>query len=416
MGFPAYFRRILPLMLALASAPFVLAQSVTPEIKSQVLASMGRIVTTQAFAAGADFSKWPEFLEEAKEQIDSAETPDAFAAAVNGALRRFGFSHILLHTPRQAMARVEGRQVGIGVRIFPHEDGLLVTDVIQGGPAQEAGIEPRDILLEANGVKIEGTEQVAGEEGTTVVLKVRKESGEIKEYSIVRRPFSTVIPESIEWPTPETALVRIPTFDLAYNRERVEGIFKEVHEKGAKNLILDLRGNGGGAVIHMFHLLNFLLPPDVEFGTFVNRQQVDQFAKETDGDPKDVVAVAAWASGKLRTWRTDHPRFEGRIAVLVNGASGSASEIVAAALKERGKATLLGSRTAGAVLASMIRPLVHGYQLQFPVTDYVSIEGLRIEGKGVPVDHEVPTPRPFENDPAVAKAVEVLTTLARTNG
>lgn len=414
------FRRLLRpalvpgLLLALASiAP---AQELTPEIKGAVMARMGKIVTERAFASGADFSKWPEFVKEHQSEIDKAATNDEFAQAINAALRKFGFSHIMLHTPQQARARVDRKQVGIGVRIFPHEDGLLVVDVIEGGPAKAAGIAPQDILIEANGKKIEDTTQVAGDEGTEVEIKVKRPDGSFKVFNIVRKAFSTVVPETVEFPKADTAVLKVPTFDLGYNAKHVTELFQQIEEKQPKNLVLDLRSNGGGAVMNMLHLLNKVLPPDTEIGAFVSKDQVEAFVEETKGDPKDVVAVAKWVPAKVKTWDTGQFFFKGHIAVLVNGASGSASEIVAAALKEKAGSPVIGSRSAGAVLASLIMPISHGWHLQFPVTDYVTIGGLRIEGNGVRVDHEAPMPRPFEKDLGLEKAFEVLTTLARRDG
>lgn len=403
--------RFLPLVGALLLVSSSFAQTLDAKTKEDVLKRMGRIVTERAFASGADFSKWPSFVSEYQADIDKAGTADQFTDAINAALRKFGFSHIMLHTPKQAQTRVERKTVGIGVRIFPHEDGLLIVDVIEGGPAKEAGIEPQDVMVKVDGKKLESTEQVAGEEGTKVVITVKKPDGKEKDFTITRRKFSTVVPEKLEWPAPDTAVLTIPTFDMSYDSKRVDRLFDEIQEKKARNLVLDLRSNGGGAVLNMLHLLNHILPGGTEVGAFVNKDQVEAFAEETKGDPKDIVAVAKWVPGKLKTWETDRPVFTGPKAVLVNGGSGSASEIVAAALKEKANAPVIGSRSAGAVLASFIVPLVHGFQLQYPVTDYVSIGGLRIEGNGVKVDYEAPSPRPFEKDQGIEKALEVLRTV-----
>ena len=158
----------------------------------------------------------------------------------------------------------------------------------------------------------------------------------------------------------------------------------------------------------MTHLLSLLLPTNTPIGTFVTRRTVERFVEDTKGDPNDVVSIAKWSEAKLKTTKPAVAPFAGKIAVLVNEGSGSASEIAAAALKEAAKAPLVGHPSAGAVLASIMVPLPEGFMLQYPITDYVTLGGLRLEGNGIKPDELVDTPRFNEKDLAVDKALEVL--------
>jgi carboxyl-terminal processing protease len=105
------------------------------------------------------------------------------------------------------------------------------------------------------------------------------------------------------------------------------------------------------------------------------------------------------------------PVFKGKIAVLVNGLSGSASEITAQALKELVGAQIVGTKSAGAVLVSVMVPIARGFMVQYPINDYVSAKGVRLEHTGVPVDAEATTPQemmPSKIDPAFQVALQQL--------
>ena len=94
----------LALMASAVPAP---AQTVDgkPEVKQAVLEAMSSTISKRAFVPGVDFGKWKEFLDQNKEKLDAAGNDEDFAAIINGALRKFGLSHIQLHTPRAAEAR-----------------------------------------------------------------------------------------------------------------------------------------------------------------------------------------------------------------------------------------------------------------------------------------------------------------------
>jgi carboxyl-terminal processing protease len=398
----------LPLMLA----PTILAagDSLDNATKERVLERMGTLITKYAYVPGVDFDKkWPEFLEGQKEAIDKAESEAGFSAAVNGALAKFGFSHINLITPQAAKQRREGKSVGIGVSLMPRDDGFLVIRVVPKSPADEGKILPGDTLVEANGKAIKQFTDLLGGDGEPVMLKVKNEKGDMREVKLVRRAFSTVRPEELQWLDKDTALVKVHTFDLSYDADNVERIMKEA--AGAKKMIIDLRSNGGGVVLNVQHFLGLLLPQGTSAGTFINKRLVESYETQTKGDPNDLTAVAAWSKDKLKVSRNDIPHFKGKIAVLVNGGTGSGAEITAATLREHVGASVIGTKSAGAVLVALMAPLPDGWVLLYPVTDYVTPKGYRIEGKGVLPDVEANDPLiplPGKPDEVVDKAVAAL--------
>jgi carboxyl-terminal processing protease len=322
-------------------------------------------------------------------------------------------------TPKSATIRREAKTTGIGISAFPEKDNVLVTYVFEGSPAALVGLAPGDRITAVDGQKIsDAVRSIAGDEGTSVVLTVKKATGQEQELTVVRKKYSTVRPEELKLLDEDTAMLTVHTFDLTYNSDRVESLMKKVGSR--KNLILDLRGNGGGAVYNLQHLLACFLPAEAEIGTFISRRVVDEYRKETGNYGNNLVDIAKWATRKVRVGRrTSSPRFTGNIAVLVDGGSGSASEMAAAALKELRGASLIGSKTAGAVLVSVIAPVGQGFTLQYPLSDYVTIQGKRLEGDGVLPDSPVES-QPFRlpniPDNAIAKAQEIFKDLALKRG
>jgi len=382
------------------------------DVKDTVLKEVNRIVTSVAFVPGVDFAKWPEFLEGQKESLDKASTARDFTLAINNALRKFGVSHIVMSTPEAANARRTRSVVGIGVQIQPEPGkGIRVLNVFPESPAHEAGVQPGDLIFEADGKKIDSPADMAGEEGSTVQIKVDRD-GKTKSFKIVRKKYSNVRPETLTWVSPDVAVLKIWTFDLAYDQKNVESLMKDAGK--AKGLIVDLRNNGGGAVTNLLHLLGMLMPEKTPVGTFVQRTMVNKYVKETGGNPTDLAAIARYNDRPIRTPKGAVEPFKGTVCVLVNGGSGSASEIAAAALHENLGAPVVGQKSAGAVLVSIMGPLPNGFMLQYPVTDFVTPQGVRLEGNGVEPVLEAPAiVRWGEKDVAVERATLLLQRLAR---
>jgi carboxyl-terminal processing protease len=397
------------------------ASPITPAEKTEVLDKVTEVLTHQAYVPTIDFDKWPDFMQGEKPKLDAATSEEDYARALNEALNRFGASHINLQSPRAAEARRDAAMVGIGISQQPTKDGVLVLRVVSNAPAAEAGIVPGDLITMVDGHKIDalrdGAKGIPGKEGTQVKLTVKHESGKTEEYTLTRRKFSTVRPEEFSEVNKDTAKVTIHTFDWTYRADNVESIMQKAD--AYRNLIVDLRGNGGGAVLNLQHLLGLLVPSDESFGTFVTKDMVNAYVRDTHGKPSEVAKIAEWSRGKedwdIRQIRPivshDLPTFRGNIVVLVDAGSGSASEIVAAALHDLVDATIVGQKSAGAVLVSTIVPATNGFTLQFPLMDYVTVKGVRLEGNGVVPDVQVTQKGPLlpgQTDEAVSKAVSLF--------
>jgi carboxyl-terminal processing protease len=385
--------------------------------KDQVLDTMSKIIQGAAYVPGVDFSKWDEFLAKIKPQAEKAASEEEFAGIVNYGLRdAFKISHINLIPPSDVDERATQQKVGIGIRITPAtEEGVLVSSTVPGAPAEKAGIEPGDIIMEADGHHVDGPTYIAGKVGTTVLLKVKKSNGTIKLIKVTRAQFSTKQKEELIPIDANTAAIQIHTFDLSYDRENVA----ELMTKAAKykNLLVDLRSNGGGAVGNMMHFLSFLLDKDTAIGTFISKRSVDDFVEQKGGDRNDLKAIAEFSPDKVKVGRNAGPVYKGHVAVLVNPGSGSASEITAEALRELVSAPVIGRKSAGAVLVSVMGDLPHRFNIQYPISDYISVKGVRLEANGIVPDAEaadLPYVKKNTIDPAYKTAEDVLNKIAKS--
>lgn len=359
---------------------------------------------------GLDLNKWPEYLEKQREDLDKVEKVSDLSRTVNRALRDFGISHVRFLTPTQAENRNRTTVVSIGVMARPEKSTLIVTTVIPDGPAATAGIKQGDVIIEVDGKAPESPAVLTGEIGSEVKLKVKSGDAE-KELTLKRASVSNARPETLTWVAEDTAVLRIWTFSRGYNRRNIETLMKEASQK-AKYMIIDLRSNGGGSTANLLHLLSLFVKADTDIGTFVGRSTVRDYEK--DNTPStDPIKIAAAAKNKYRTRKQTLEPFAGKVAVLINRGSASASEIFATGLREAINAPILGTRSAGAVLASVFGTLPQGFQIQYPVSDYVSIKGVRLEKNPIVPDIEVTGTAQDGKDPVVEKAVEKLKSAAR---
>ncbi len=381
---------------------------VTPEEKQENLDKVNDVVENHAFVPGVDFTRVAQFLSTERTDIDKAQDDHEFALAVNAALHKFGFSHIVLITPESAQSRLSQKSVGIGVLLQAEPGGMRILNVFPDSPAEEAGLVAGDLIVEGNGKKPESPVELLGDEGTTLSIKVKHDNGKVQSYELLRRKYSNVRPETLTWFNKETAVLKVNTFDVSYNRSNVEDLVKQAEDGNAKNLILDLRSNPGGSILNLVHLMGLLLPPNTPLGTFITRSSVLKYVKEEKGKPTDLAAIAHYSKSLVAS-KDDVPYFKGHVAVLINGGSGSASEIAAAALRDDVDAPVVGTKSAGAVLVSIMNQMPDGFMLQFPITDFVTVNGIRLEGTGVTPVVETPAVVKYnQKDEAIEKAALLL--------
>lgn len=387
--------------LFLAAATF--AQELPPE-RAAVLGRVATLLKTSAFVPGIDLTRWDAIAEESKPKFAAAKTDDEFAREVNVALRKFGASHFRFMTPRQEQTRQTQRTIGLGIAGTAGKEGLKVVTVAPGSPADKAKIKVGDTVETIDG-KPASREALQGEEGKTVKLRIK--GG--KEQTLKFEPYSLRRPATLTKIDANTALFRLPTFSNGYDRAEVEKCITEATKY--PSLIIDLRNNGGGAVISMQHLMSLFMPSDATVGTFVNKPLVTAWSKERKAAVPDPVAIANWsryaadwkARGIRPARREAGPLYKGNVAVLINRGSASASEIFASAAHDVIGADVVGMKSMGAVLVSVFRPVGGGFSLQYPMSDYVTVRDRRLEANPI-----VPVVEDPDAEAEVVKATYVL--------
>ena len=204
------------------------------------------------------------------------------------------------------------------------------------------------------------------------------------------------------------AVLTVRTMMGADTIEQIEVAYERIGEKQPEALIVDLRGNSGGAFA-VKPLLEHVIDAPVDAGFFVSQLWNRQF----DRAPTAAEAMRAnpWHGWSIVSfWKAvqeseilrvqfapSQPNFDGPVYVLVDRSAASATELAADAFRASGSAILIGERTAGEMLSQSMFDVADGFIVSLPVADYYSVEHGRIEGNGVPVDVEVPADRALEH-------------------
>lgn len=259
---------------------------------------------------------------------------------------------------------------GIGAYIKEHEEGILITDVIKGGPSDGSGLEAGDIIVKVDDTSIRGMElsesrpHVTGDKDSKVVLTVERE-GKVHKFTITRGEVVTPTIE-YEWLNGgNTAHIIIRTFgERAY--EEFYEIIKECKKAGAKNFIIDLRQNPGGYMDQAMKI----------GGLFVG----DKTVIYTDSKSEIDVPAPGIKSDIMIT----EP-----VTILINENSASASEILSAAIKEYDGALFVGKNTFGKGVAQGMIELSDGGVLKVTVKEFYSPKFRKINGVGIKPHLEV---------------------------
>ena len=256
---------------------------------------------------------------------------------------------------------------GIGVSIVPVKKGLKVVNVYKGSPAREAGLSSGDVIVAADGRSLKGlssekaTALIKGPKGTTVVLSVDGEDGERRvrvERDEIKVP--VVASKLVERCGKKVGVVGLSQFSSGAHAE-VYAAIKRLEKRGAEAWVFDLRGNGGGLVDEAQLVASAFLPD----GPVVTTRGRNVPERTLNATGRPVVPE-------------DDP-----VIVLINRGSASASEIVAGALQDRGRAKLLGERTFGKGVFQQVIELSNGGALDITSGQYFTPKGRNLGGRGV---------------------------------
>lgn len=258
--------------------------------------------------------------------------------------------------------------VGITIQMTGEQEGFLIIDVAPGGPAEEAGLQVEDLLVEVEGQNVramdttEVRDLVRGKEGTFVSMTVER-GEETLTLSVERRTVETPV-ATYTMLEDKVGLVTIVNFDSRCAEESIAAI-KALLAEGAEKLIFDVRHNPGGYADELVKLLDYLLPEGEVFHTI--RYDGEENVNMSDADYLDVP-----------------------MAVLVNAGSYSAAEFFAAALRDYEAGIVVGEQTVGKGYYQSTYRLSDGSAVSLSIGEYFTPSGKNLAEVGITPDVLVP--------------------------
>lgn len=326
--------------------------------------------------------------------LDEIDNDEVESYLYKGVIAGLGDPYAAYYTAEEYQSMMDstsGSYYGIGVEVSQNMNTGVITvvTVFSGTPAEEAGLEPGDILYTVDGTEVTGEDlntvvsMIKGEENTTVEIGiVREGEKDTLTFQVERR--------NVEVPTVEYEMlegnigyIALSSFDDVTYAQFMEAL-NTLEDQGETALIVDLRNNGGGLVSSVCNILDELLPE----GLIV-------YTEDKYGNREEQTSDAERC-------------FDKPLAVLVNGNSASASEIFAGAIKDYGIGTIVGTLTYGKGIVQKIYPLGDGTAIKLTTSRYYTPNGNNIHGIGIEPDVEVERDTEGQTDNQLEKAIEVV--------
>ena len=336
-----------------------------------------------------------------KEYIGEIDDEAMVESAIKGYVSGLGDEYTTYYTKEEMedlMEETEGNYVGIGIYISAYKESneIVIIKPMEGSPAEEAGLLPGDIITKVDGVEYNGdtidemTNKIKGPEGTKVKVEIKR-NGQTQEIEVERRKIlishidSKIIEDNIGY-------ISISDFEGGCAQEFEEN-YKNLEEQGIESLIIDIRNNGGGLVDEAIAILELITDKGSTLLITTDKNEAEEVTK-SEKDP--IINMP--------------------IVLLVNEYSASASEIMAGALKDNNKATLVGTTTYGKGVIQKVYPLTDGSGLKMTTNEYFTPNHNKINKIGIDPDEEIDLPEEVkyktditeEEDTQLQKAIEIL--------
>ena len=364
------------------------------------------LTTPTPVRPASEFSLLVEIRDLLRQEYYQPERADQEAllhGAARGMVQALGDPNSVYETPRErelASSRWTGRYEGVGMYVDQRDGQLVVVAPIEGGPAERAGILAGDLVLEADGQPLTGltlpdqTRLLRGPRGSAVTLTIRRAGQPTLLHLAVVRDQVRLISARGQLLDNGLGLLKISQFTEGTPGE-ARAALDSLLASQPRGLLLDLRGNSGG-----------LLEPAVQVtGLFLGSGPV-VLERHADGEEKRYSAPDGPAATSLP------------LIVLVDRGSASASEVMAAALRDRGRAELAGERTYGKNTVQYIHQLSDGSGLRITVAQWHTPSGEAIPSTGLDPDWQIATPPnpPAGTDPVLETAAQRLLARIQTAG
>ncbi|MEZ4554825.1 MAG: S41 family peptidase [Dehalococcoidia bacterium] len=328
-----------------------------------------------------------------------------YQGAIQGIFTQLNDPHSTYIDPRTyALSKDDfsGAFQGIGATVAKEGDYVVIVRPLPDTPADRAGIQGGDRLLEVDGEDATGWSvekavlKIRGPRGSTVELKLQHQDGSVQTYALVR---DDVLVASVDTLPPggtlrdasgaevtDYAYIRISSFTSRTPAE-LQTEIRNALDRNVKGLLLDVRGNPGGLLNETLQIADMFL----DRGAMLTQVDRDGTEQRFDARPGTITSLP--------------------IVIVQDEFSASGSEVLAAALQENGRATVVGSRSFGKGTVNHVRELDNGGAVYVSIARWLTPDGNQIEGAGVEPDVLVTlTPEDIEEqrDVAVHRAIDTL--------
>lgn len=360
---------------------------------------------------------WNAVKQKYQPLVEKTVTSDEFHSILNKMVKEIKESHLSVNPPpKEKTSNHVVSKASIGVELAWIENQILITMIEPDSPANLANLQIGDSIISIDGISIEDVFQkfelemkensiqvyewqktvavtriLFGSPDSLVKLNLLDLNNNLREVFLKReisKLHGAFKPPTFQQIEKNIGYIRIPIWAGKLN-EKMDEAFQEFAE--SKAVIIDLRGNIGGIAELITNLTGKIMKQDGSLGEFRYRNRNEQFAFKGTGEKA----------------------FKGNLIILIDEKSASSSEVFSGGLQDLGRATVIGTRSSGAVLLSLIEILPSGGSMLYPVADFYTPKGKRLEGNGVNPDIEVKRTRRalIENrdlilEKAIAKAKE----------
>lgn len=299
--------------------------------------------------------------------VDSVNQEKIAGDAIRGILKELD-PHSTFMTPEEAREMtqdLEGNFEGIGIRYQMSNDTLVVINTITGGPSEKSGILASDRIVEVNDTVIAGVNisqkeikrRLRGPKGSSVHLKIKRQGeNDLIPFTLTRDkiPFYSI--DASYMISPEIGYIKVSRFAQQTHKEMSEAMEK-LQKQGMRHIIIDLQNNGGG----------YLQTAVSMAGEFLKRNELVVYTEGRNEERKDYKTPV---SGSMT---------EGRVVILIDEHSASASEILSGAIQDLDRGIIVGRRSFGKGLVQRPVPLIGGAMIRLTVSHYYTPSGRCIQ-------------------------------------
>ncbi len=378
--------KTLMLIVVIAIITFVITSIINYDSSVRFLLPKNKD-TSVAEQTEETISKVIELLE--NKYLGEINNSDVIDGAIKGAVASLGDKYTEYYTAEELKdfeSSAFGNFIGIGVTIQANTENntIKVLEVMEGSPAEKAGLQVNDLIVKADGTTY-NAEQISelsdylmdGEIGTEITLTILRDKKTLdlkveRDIVDINYILNTMLENNIGY-------IAITSFDEDCAKDFISA-YNKLLQEGARSLIVDLRGNGGGVVEQALEITDLFCDKDETMLITMDKNENKTIEKSE--------------SDRTITMPT---------ILLTDGATASASEIFAAALRDNNKAEIVGEKTFGKGIIQSLIYLSNGGALKVTSAEYYTPNGNKINEIGITPDYEI-----ADGEEQVNKAIEIL--------